>query len=56
MKPIEITLCKGRGCCPIVTISEKGARIVDDNGGEVTISNIELEILKEKLNELDNIC
>ena len=55
MKPIEITLCKGRGCCPVVTISEKGARIVDDNGGEVSITNIELSILKEKLNELDNV-
>lgn len=54
-KPIEITLCRGRGCCPVITISEKGAKITDDNGGEVTITNTELEILKEKLNELDNL-
>ena len=54
-KPIEITLCRGRGCCPVITISEKGARITDDNGGEVTITNNELTILKEKLNELDNV-
>ena len=54
-KPVQITLCKGRSCCPVVTISEKGAKITDDNGGEVTISNIELSILKEKLNELDSI-
>ena len=56
MKPMEITLCRGEGCCPVLSISEKGARITDDNGGEVTISNNELQILKEKLNELDNIC
>ena len=54
-KPVQITLCKGRGCCPVVTISEKGAKITDDNGGEVSISNIELSILKEKLNELDSL-
>ena len=56
MKPVEITLCRGEGCCPVLSISEKGARITDDNGGEVTITNNELQILKEKLNELDNIC
>ena len=51
---MEITLCRGgNSCCPVITISEKGARIVDDNGGEVTITNNELTILKEKLNELD---
>ena len=55
MKPIEITLCNGKGCCPTVSISEKNAKITDDNGGEVTITNIELSILKEKLNELDNV-
>jgi len=56
MEKIEITLCKGgSSCCPVVTISEKGAIITDDNGGEVTISNIELSILKEKLNSLDSI-
>ena len=55
MSSILITLCNGRGCCPTVTISEKSAKITDDNGGEVTISNIELSILKEKLNELDNV-
>ena len=54
-KPVQITLCKGRSCCPVVTISEKGAKITDDNGGEVTITNVELSILKEKLNELDNV-
>ena len=54
-KPIEIKLCRGRGCCPVITISEKGAKITDDNGGEVSITNIELSILKEKLNELDNV-
>ena len=54
-KPIEIKLCRGRGCCPVITISEKGAKITDDDGGEVTITNTELEILKEKLNELDNL-
>ena len=54
-KPVEITLCRGRGCCPVVIISEKGAKITDDEGGEVTINNVELSILKEKLNELDNI-
>tara|TARA_R100000152_G_C6595279_1_gene54315 strand:+ start:187 stop:354 length:168 start_codon:yes stop_codon:yes gene_type:complete len=52
-KPVQITLCRGRGCCPVITISEKGAKITDDNGGEVTITNNELTILKEKLNELD---
>ncbi len=55
MKPVEITLCKGKKCCPVLTISEKDVKIVDDNGGEVTISNVELSILKEKLNELDNV-
>tara|TARA_B100000959_G_scaffold251116_1_gene280163 strand:+ start:1870 stop:2040 length:171 start_codon:yes stop_codon:yes gene_type:complete len=56
MKPVEITLCRGgNSCCPIISISEKEARITDDDGGEVTITNIELSILKEKLNELDNI-
>ena len=54
-KNIQITLCRGQGCCPVVTISEKGAKITDDNGGEVSITNIELSILKEKLNELDNL-
>lgn len=54
-KPVQITLCRGKGCCPVVIISEKGAKIVDDNGGEVSISSIELSILKEKLNELDNV-
>ena len=49
-KNIQITLCRGQGCCPVVTISEKGAKITDDNGGEVTITNVELSILKEKLN------
>ena len=55
MKPVEITLCKGKGCCPVLTISEKDTKITDDNGGEVTITNNELGILKEKLNELDNV-
>ena len=54
-KPVQITLCRGKGCCPVVTISEKGAKITDDDGGEATITNIELRILKEKLNELDNV-
>ena len=54
-KPVQITLCKGRGCCPVITISEKEAIITDDLGGKVTITNNELSILKEKLNELDNI-
>jgi len=52
-KPIEITLCRGRGCCPVITISEKGAIITDDDGGKVSITNNELSILKEKLNELE---
>ena len=52
-KPVQITLCKGRGCCPVLTISEKGAKITDDNGGEVTITNVELSILQDKLNELE---
>ena len=54
-KPVEITLCRGRRCCPVLTISEKSAKTTDDNGGEVTITNVELSILKEKLNELDNL-
>jgi len=54
-KPLQITLCRSGTCCPILTISEKGAKITDDNGGEVSISNIELSILKEKLNELDKV-
>lgn len=54
-KPIEITLCRGRGCCPVVTISENDARITDDAGGEVTITIEELGILRDELNSLDNI-
>jgi len=54
-KPIEITLCRGRGCCPVVSISEKEAKITDDEGGEVTISIEELGILRDELNSLDNI-
>jgi len=54
-KPIEITLCRGRGCCPVVTISEKDAKITDDEGGEVTITIEELSILRDELNSLDNI-
>jgi len=54
-KPIEIKLCRGRGCCPVITISEDGAKISDDEGGEVTISKEQLAILRDELNCLDTI-
>ena len=54
-KPIEITLCRGRGCCPVVSISENEARITDDEGGEVTMNIEQLGILRDELNLLDNI-
>ena len=49
-KPVKITLCRGRGCCPELTLSDEGAKITDDNGGEVELTKVEFEILRDELN------
>ena len=54
-KPIEIKLCRGKACCPILTVSENNVRITDDEGGEVTITIEEAAILRDELNCLDNV-
>ena len=50
MKPVRIMLCRGKGCCPEILLSDEGVEIKDDAGGKVHLTRDEVEILKEKLN------
>ena len=41
------TLCRGKGCCPQVVVTEENVKIKDDNGNIVVLSAKQYDILKE---------
>jgi hypothetical protein len=41
------TLCRGKGCCPTVVVTEENVKIKDDNGNIVVLSPKQYDILKE---------
>tara|TARA_R110000824_G_scaffold327857_1_gene514705 strand:- start:371 stop:538 length:168 start_codon:yes stop_codon:yes gene_type:complete len=50
MKPVTIMLCRGKGCCPEIHLSDKGMKIKDDKGRKISLNKEETKMLKEKLN------
>ncbi|MAH45587.1 hypothetical protein CMI37_07145 [Candidatus Pacearchaeota archaeon] len=50
----SIVLCKGKACCPILTLNENSVTIKDDYGSEVNMTKEQALLVGIAIKELEN--
>ena len=50
----SITLCKGKSCCPILTLNENSVTIKDDYGSEIKMTKEQALLIGTAIKELVN--
>jgi hypothetical protein len=50
----SIILCKGKSCCPVLTLNEDLVMIKDDYGSEVKMTKEQALLVSTAIKELEN--
>jgi len=49
----SIYLCRGKGCCPILTMENEIIYIEDDHGNEIQINKNQALLIRDAIKELE---